>query len=134
MKDLRQILLTALIPAINTATGKKCYTRIPKQTGVTYPYLYISEIYQTENGHKTKYQYEIDLLVQIIYQDIDSLTALNTDMDNVLSIVKNGVSPFALTGGYKVTSCELISSNTTEFQTETGTQNVGLVRMLYNIE
>lgn len=134
MKDLRQILLTGLVPAIATATGKSCYTRMPKAAGATYPYIYISDIYQDEDGSKTSYRYKLDVLIQVIYQDVTSLTALFADMNNILSIVKNGVAPFALTGGHVIEGCELISSTTTEFQTDTGTQNVGLVRVLFTIE
>lgn len=134
MKDVRNILLTSLVPAIATATGKQCYTRIPKAANVTYPYIYISDIYQSETGSKTSYIYELDVLVQIVYQDVSSLTGLFADMDNVLSLVKNGVAPFALSGGYVVMSCELNSSTTTEFETETGTENIGLIRMLFNIQ
>ena len=133
MKDIRNILLTALVPALATATGRSVYTRIPKATGVTYPYIYIGDRYQSEVGPKTSYEYEVDVLIQIIYQDVDDLGALFTDMDNVLSVVNNAV-PFALTSPYKIKSCQLISSSDTEFQTETGTQNVGLIRLLFNIE
>lgn len=133
MKDIRNILLTALVPALATETGKNVYTRMPKAIGSVYPYIYISDIYQEEVGPKTSYIYRLDVLIQIIYQDVDSLTGLFADMDNVLSIVNNG-SPFALTAPHKVMSCELNNSTTTEFQTETGTQNVGLIRLLFNIE
>jgi len=134
MKDVRNILLTALVPALKLATGKNVYTRIPKAANVVYPYIYISDIYQSESGPKTSYQYELDVLVQVVYQDVEDLGAMFTDIDNVLSIVNNGANLLTLTNPYKVMSCELNSSTTTEFQTETGTQNVGLIRMLYNIE
>lgn len=133
MKDIRQILLTALVPALATATSKNVYTRMPKAIGAVYPYIYISDIYQEEFGSKTSYIYRLDVLIQIIYQDVDSLVNLFADMNNVLSIVNNG-SPFALDSPHKVMSCELNNSTTTEFQTETGTQNVGLIRLLFNIE
>lgn len=133
MKDIRNILLTALVPALATATGRNVYTRMPKAINAVYPYIYISDIYQEEIGPKTSYIYRLDVLIQIIYQDVDSLTGLFADMNNVLSIVNNAV-PFALTSPHKVMSCELNNSTTTEFQTETGTQNVGLIRLLFNIE
>lgn len=133
MKDIRQILLTTLVPALATATGKNVYTRMPKAINAVYPYIYISDIYQEEVGSKTSYIYRLDVLIQIIYQDVDSLVNLFADMNNVLSIVNNG-SPFALDSPHKVMSCELNNSTTTEFQTETGTQNVGLIRLLFNIE
>lgn len=133
MKDIRQILLTALVPALATATGKNVYTRMPKAIEAVYPYIYISDIYQEEVGPKTSYIYRLDVLIQIIYQDVDSLTGLFADMNNVLSIVNNG-SILTLASPHKVMSCELNNSTTTEFQTETGTQNVGLIRLLFNIE
>ena len=133
MKDIRQILLTALVSALETATGKNVYTRMPKAIGAVYPYIYISDIYQEEVGPKTSYIYRLDVLIQIIYQDVDSLVNLFADMNNVLSIVNNGY-PFALTAPHKVMSCELNNSTTTEFQTETGTQNVGFIRLIFNIE
>ena len=133
MKDIRHILLTTLVPALATATGRNIYTRMPKAIGAIYPYIYVSDIYQEEIGSKTSYIYRLDVLIQIIYQDSDSLIALFADIDNVLSIVNNA-APFALTSPYKVMSCELNSSTTTEFQTETGTQNVGLIRIIFNIE
>lgn len=133
MKDVRQILLTALVPALASATGKSVYTRIPKAANVTFPYVYISDIYQEEVGPKTSYQYKLDVLIQVVYNDSDSLTALYGVMDNVLSIINNG-EILTLTSPYKVMSCELNNSTTTEFQTETGTQIVGLIRLLFNIE
>lgn len=133
MKDVRNILLAALVPALATATGRNVYTRMPKAINAVYPYIYISDIYQEEVGPKTSYIYRLDVLIQIIYQDVDSLVGLFTDMNSVLSIVNNSV-PFALTSPHKVMSCELNNSTTTEFQTETGTQNVGLIRLIFNIE
>lgn len=134
MKDVRNILLTGLVPALATATGLNVYTRIPKAANVTYPYVYISDIYQEEIGSKTEFVYQLDVLVQIVYQDVDSLTGLFGKMDNVLSIINNGVAPFALTSPYKIEECSLNSSTTTEFQTDTGTQNVGLIRILFTIK
>lgn len=133
MKDIRQILLAALVPALATATGRNVYTRIPKAVGAVYPYIYISDIYMSEDGPKTSDVFDYDVLIQVIYQDVDSLVALYSDMNNVLSIA-NHSTPFALTGGYKIRKVELLNSNDTEFQTETGTQNVGLIRLLFNIE
>jgi len=133
MKDIRKILLAALVPALATVTGKNVYTRMPKAIGAVYPYIYISDIYMTEDGSKTSDVFDYDVLVQVIYQDVDSLIPLYDDMDKVVSII-NHSTPFALSGGHKINKIELGSSNETEFQTETGTQNVGLIRLLFNIE
>lgn len=133
MKDIRKILLTALVPALATATGKNVYTRMPKAIGATYPYIFVGDIYMSEVGSKTSDVFDYDVLISVVYQDVESLTGLFDDMNNVLSIV-NHATPFALSGGHKIQKIELLSSNNTEFQTETGTQNVGLIRLLFNIE
>ncbi|NIA28713.1 MAG: hypothetical protein GWP06_02220 [Actinobacteria bacterium] len=133
MKDLRPILLKALVPALKTATGKDVFSRIPKSKSVTYPYVYISEMYQEEIGSKTSYRYNIDTLIQVIYKDAPGLGNLYTDTDNILGLVNNG-SPFALESPYKIESCMLNSTNTTEILTETGIINVGLIRLFFLIE
>lgn len=133
MKDIRATLIKALLPAIKTATGKDAYTRIPKAAAVTYPYIYISDIYQEENGPKTKPQYLLDVLIQVVYQDVNNLTALFTDMDNLLSIINNDV-PFALDSPYKILECRLNNSATTEIETTTGVQNIGMVRVWFDVE
>jgi hypothetical protein len=133
MKDVRNILIPKLITAIETATGKQCYTRIPKAAGVTMPYIYISDIYQEEIGSKTSYQYRLDVQIQVVYNDVDDLTNLFDDMNDILGIVNNAV-PFALDSPYKIMECRLNSSTTTEFMTETGVQNIGIIRVLFDIE
>lgn len=134
MRDVRNILLTALVPALKVATGRNVYTRMPKAANIVYPYIYIGDKYQTEVGSKTSFQYELDIQVVICHMNLLDLSALTTDMDNVLSIVNNGASLLTLANPYKVMSCELISSNDTEIQTEVGTESLGIIRILFNIE
>lgn len=133
MKDVRNILIPPLITAIKAATGKDCYTRLPKAAGVTYPYIYISDIYQEENGPKTSYRYNLDVLIQVVYHNVDDLTNLFDDMNDILGIINNA-TPFALTSPHKIYSIELNNSTTTEIQTETGVLNVGLIRAIFDIE
>lgn len=134
MKDVRNILLTGLVPALSSATGLNVYTRMPKAANIVYPHIYISDIYQEEIGSKTDFVYQLDVLVQVVYQDVDDLGVMFGKMDNVLSIVNNGVTPFVLTSPYVIEECSLNNSSTTEFQTETGTQNVGLIRLNFIIK
>lgn len=133
MKDIRAILIAPLITAINSATSKTCYTRLPKEANKTYPYIYISEFYQTEVGPKTNNEYQADVAIQVCYMDASSLSEMFNDMDDICGIINHG-SPFALASGYEILSCELSNSSTAEFQTETGTLNVGLIRMIFNIK
>jgi hypothetical protein len=133
MKNVIPTLLTALLPAIKTATGKDAYSRMPKEAGITYPYIYISDKYQREIGPKTSMQYEVDILIQVVYMNATSLSLLHTDLDAIMGIVNNSV-PFALASPYKIMDCTLVSMNDMESETETGTLNIGLVRLLFNIE
>lgn len=132
MKGLHKILLKALVPAIATATGRTVYTRAPKDTAA-YPYIYISDIYQEEDGPKNSYQYKIDLLVQVLHKDQTSLDAFYDDIDDVLSIINNAV-PFALDSPYTVMDCRLNNTSTTEFMSEVGVINAGLIRVLFRIK
>lgn len=132
MKDLRQILLTALVPALKTATGKNVYTRMPKAANVAYPYIYVGDIYDKEIGPKTSYMYEYDVQIAIVHKDLNDLSALYTDLDTVKGIVTNR-TPFTLTGGFVVDSCTLGASNTNDFETDTGTEHLGVVRLLFYI-
>lgn len=133
MKDIRSILIPPLLTAINTATGKACHTRQPKAANITYPYIYISEFYQTEVGAKTSNEYQADIAIQVCYMDVNDLSDMFNDMDDIMSIV-NHDKPFNLATGYQILSCELSNSSTSEFQTETGTLNIGLIRIIFNIQ
>jgi hypothetical protein len=133
MKDIRAILLAPLLTAINTATGKTCHTRQPKEANIGYPYIYISEFYLSEVGPKTNNEYQADVAVQVCYMDATSLVDMYNDMDDIAGLI-NHDKPFALASGYEILSCELNNSSTSEFQTETGTLNIGLIRMIFNIK
>lgn len=132
MKGLHVILLKALVPAIATATGRTVYTRAPKDTA-TYPYIYISDYYQEENGPKNSYQYEVDLLIQVLHKDQTSLTAFYDDIDDILGIINNAV-PFALDSPYTVMDCRLNNTSTTEYMSEVGVINAGLIRIQFRIK
>ena len=130
MKDLRQIVYTALVPKLVELTGRQVFTKMPKER--TFPYIFLSDFYQKESGPKDSYQYDVELLIQIRHIGLTSLKPLLDDMDSVMSMITNG-SPFALTGVYKIEQCTLISSNDTEILTDTGTENIGLIRINFLI-
>lgn len=130
MKDVRQILYTALVAKLVELTGRQVFTKMPKER--TFPYIFLSDFYQKESGPKDSYQYDVELLIQIRHIGLTSLKPLLDDMDNVMSMITNG-SPFALTGDYKIEQCTLISSNDTEILTDTGTENIGLIRINFLI-
>ena len=133
MKDVREILLKGLIPALQTATSLSVYTTIPKKASPVYPYIYVSDMYQEENGSKTSKSYKIDLLVRVIYKDVKSLSGLFGSINNVLSIINNG-KPFEIGTQFYIESGTLISSSMTTELIETGKLEIGLVRLLFKIE
>lgn len=137
MRNVKKELLTALVAAIKAALPTIPVTtkRIDSDTSdvTAYPYIYIGDVYQTENGPKPFYIYEIELLIQIVYKNQSSLTDLYATQNIVLGIF-NHPKPFSLTGNFEIMENFLVNSNDTEIQSETGTLNVGLIRMRFMIE
>lgn len=132
MRDCRKQLVKGLVTAINNVlSGISVYTIVPKN--VTYPYIYISDIYQNESGPKTSYFYDYDVLVQVVYKDLTSKTNIYNSVNSILSIINNG-TPFTLTDNFKIYSCELLSNNDTQILTDTGILDVGLIRIGFLIE
>ena len=133
MKDLRSILIKALVAKLKTETSIGVYTRMPKGAEITYPYVWIGDIYDKEIGPKTSFMYEYDVQVMTVYKDLNDLAPLFATLDKVKGVINNAV-PFTLDNPYKILSCELGASSTTDFDTETGTESVGIVRMIFKIE
>ena len=130
MKDLRQILYTPLVAKLAELTGRQVFTKMPKES--VFPYIFLSDFYQKESGPKDSFQYDVELLIQIRHKELTSLIPLTQDMDNVMSMINND-SPFELQAPFKIEQCTLISSNDTEILTETGTENIGLIRINFLI-
>lgn len=136
MRNCKKELLTAFVTAIKTAiTGATVRTKLndfDTSNNSAYPYIYIGDIYQTENGPKNFYRYPVELLVQIVYKDQTSLTNLYAAQNSVLGII-NHPKPFALTNNFEIIETELLSSNDTEIQIDSGTLNIGLIRIRFTI-
>ena len=136
MKNCKKELLTALVSAIKTAlpafTVRTKLNDFDTSDNTAYPYIYIGDVYQTENGPKPQYFYSVELLIQIVYKDITDLADLYTTQNAVLCIFNNP-KPFTLTGNFEIMDNNLINSNDAEVKTETGTLNIGLIRMNFDI-
>lgn len=136
MKNCKSQLLTALVAAIKTALPSfKVRTKLNDfdvSDNSAYPYIYIGDVYQTENGPKDNYFYSVELLIQIVYKDITDLGDLYTTQNAVLGIF-NHPKPFSLTGNFEIMENNLINSNDTEVKIDTGTLNIGLIRMNFDI-
>jgi hypothetical protein len=130
MRDARKQIVSALITALSEV-GVTVYTKVPKDTA--YPYIHISEIYQDENGPKNSFFYNYDILIQVVYKDLDSKVSLWNTVNSVLAIVKNDAS-LSLADDFEVMETTLISNSETEIMTDTGILDIGLIRILIKVE
>lgn len=131
MRDLRNILLKGLVPKLATATGREVCTSVDQDQA--YPYLYLSDIYQTETGPKTSYIYNLEVLIQVVHKGGHDMGPLYDDMDDVLSIVNNATPSITLDSPFVIQAATLVSSTTLTNLTETGTEDIGLIRINFLI-
>jgi len=136
MKDVTKQVVKAMITKIGTLiSGRTVYTQLPKSDSasmVTYPYIYLSDFYQTEDGPKNSYWYRFEMLVQIVYKDVESRLNLWSDKDYIMQIINN-TTPFTIDDGFVIESCELLSSTETDILTDTGLLSIGLIRINFKI-
>lgn len=119
----RQIL-TSLITAIGTATGRTVLTIPPKD--VSYPYIYLSQGYMSEVGNKGNYIYSYEFLIQVLHKDLHGIDLLLNDMEDILGLFKKG-NDFTISG-YSVISTEVISVNRMSELYESFRLEIGLIR------
>lgn len=117
MKDVRTQLVTALIVAITAkATGLTAYTKIPKgdsSNPIVFPFIYIADITDTEDGPKNQFMYSYDMDLEIVYSGLTDKAAMWTAVDKIKQIINNNV-PFALTGNFSIMEMTLIDTTETE--------------------
>ena len=133
MRDARKQLVTALITDIKTRIpGSRVYTKLPKK--LAYPYIYISEIYQDEDGPKNSYQYNYDVLIQVVYKNASDPSDRYDNQNAIMGMVDNA-SGFALTDDFSIMKTSLISnSESTDIKTDSGILDIGLVRLDFLIQ
>ena len=128
MKDCRTSLVTALITAIDKqSTGLTVYTKVPKS--VSYPYIYITEIIDTEDGPKNIYIYNYDVSLELVYKDLTDKSAMWIAVDLIKQIITNR-TPFTLTGGFYIMQATLI--DTTEAEDLLNSQEVDTTTIRVN--
>ena len=91
MKDVRKPLTIGLITAINAkSTGLTVYTKIPKgdiTNPISYPYIFIAEIFDIEDGPKNQFMYQYEVTLQIVYRDLTSKLAMWIVVDKIKQII-----------------------------------------------
>ena len=118
-----------------TATGRTVYADDPIQLGNTlmFPHIAISDVFVQEDGPKTAFHYNANVLIEIVHKNLKSLKTLHDDINNVLSIVGNG-SPFALDSPYEIMDCTLNNVTTTKATNDRGLMDAGIVRLIFRIK
>lgn len=137
MRNCKKELLTALVAKVKTAIpGMIVRTKlndfdISNNSG--YPYIYIGDVYQNEEGTKIQYIYPLEVLIQVVYKDATSLTDLYTSQNAILGILIHP-KPFGLTNNFEIMETILLNSNDSEIKIDSGTLNIGLIRIRFLIE
>jgi len=136
MRNCKYELLLAFVAALKSALPtmiiRTKLNDFDTSDNSAYPYIYIGEIYQNEDGPKNFYRYPVELLLQVVYKDVSSLVNLYTTQNTVLGLI-NHPKPFALTNNFEIIETELLSSNDAEIKIDSGTLNIGLIRIRFTI-
>lgn len=136
MRNCKKELLTAFVLALKTAMPttiiRTKLNDFDLSDNSAYPYIYICEVYQNEDGPKNFYRYPVEVLVQIVYKDLSSLDSLYTKQNSVLGLLTHPKS-LTLTNNFELIETELLSSNDTEIKIDSGTLNIGLIRIRFTI-
>jgi hypothetical protein len=132
MKDCRTQLITGLITAIDAkSTGLTVYTKVPKS--IAYPFIYLTDIIDNENGPKNQFMYSYDVSLELVYKDLTDKAAMWTAVDKIKQIINND-SPFTITGGFKIMDMTLIDTTETEDLLNSQEVDTATIRVNFNIE
>ena len=137
MKDVRKPLTIGLITAINAkSTGLTVYTKIPKgdiTNPISYPYIFIAEIFDIEDGPKNQFMYQYEVTLQIVYRDLTSKLAMWIVVDKIKQIINNDV-PFSLTDNFAIMEATLIDTDETEDLVNSQDVDTTIIRINFMIE
>lgn len=132
MKDARTSLITALKTAVDAkSTGLTFYTKVPKD--VSYPYIWVAEIFDTEDGDKSTFMYQYEITLHITYSNITDKTAMWTAVDKIKQIINNNV-PFSLTGNFAIMECTLIDTDEIEDLVDSMDVDTTIIRINFMIQ
>lgn len=136
MRDARADIVKALIVAIKAKiTGINVFTKINRPvdgTAAAFPYVYISDIYQNESGSKAKPIYDYEVLIQLVYSNLTTLTSLWTNMNHIVSIIQSK-RDISLTNSFTLLHIDLLNTSESEIKTDKEILNIGLIRFSLKI-
>lgn len=132
MRDCRTELVTALKVAIDAkTTGLTFYTKVPKD--ISYPFIYVTDISDIENGPKNAFYYEYDLSIEIVYKDLTDKAAMWATVNSIKEIFCND-APFTLTGGFEIMQALLTDTTETEDLLNSQEVDTTTIRINFQIE
>lgn len=132
MKDCRTQLITGLKAAIDAkSTGLTFYTKVPKSA--SFPYIYVSELYDIENGNKKQFMYQYEVTLQVVYKDLTDKTSMWTAVDKIKQVINND-SPFSITGNFKIMEATLIDTDETIDLIDSMEVDTTIIRLNFQIE
>lgn len=132
MNDARKQLIIGLKAAIDAkATGLTVYTKVPKSA--SYPFIYIAEIYDTEDGPKNQFMYQYDVTIQLVYKDLTDKSDMWDDVSTIKELITNR-SPFAITGGFSIMDATLIDTDETTDLMDSQEVDTTIIRVNFQIE
>ena len=132
MKDVRKQLMIGLKSAVDgLSTGLTFYTKIPK--GISYPYIYVAEIFDIEDGSKQQFMYQYEVTLEITYKDITDKTDMWDAVDSLKGLINNN-EPFSLTDNFKIMECTLIDTDEIEDLVESQNVDTTILRINFMIE
>ena len=134
MKDCRKELIKALITALKTALGTsiKIYTKVPKgdfSNPVAFPFVYITDIEDSEDGTKSQFIYDYRLTIEIVYSGLSDKAVIWETANKVKGIFNNCV-PFALGDDLQIMKTEM--TGTSESEDLIGSMEVDVIRVGVN--
>lgn len=132
MRDVRKQLAIGLKTAIDAkATGLTFYTKVPKSA--VYPYIYVAEMFDIENGSKQQFIYEYEVTLQIVYKDLTDKSDMWETVDSIKQIINNN-SPFTLTDNFKIMEATLIDTDETIDLVDSQEVDTTIIRINFMIE
>ena len=132
MKDGRTSLITGLKAAIDAkSTGLTFYTKVPKSA--SYPFIYVTDIYDIEDGNKKQFMYQYELTVQVVYKDLTDKSAMWAAVNSIKEIIVKG-SPFSISGGFNIMEMTLIDTDETTALIDSQEVDTTIIRMNFQIE
>lgn len=121
--------ITAFASEVKTVTGFDVFEIEPDDP--SFPYIY-SQINITNTSNKREYYYDLDVSLQIIDRDAESLSQIVTAKNSLTALVNKG-SAFDV-DGFKIIKSDIANTNRVEREINDHKYNVQIIRIIYELQ